>query len=212
MRGEERTFAGLGVAGKTCLGQGQEHRLLLTPGSAGTPALGADTENPQPGGRRAHPFDGSSVPVSVSLAAGRRMRGQRPRHPVRPAPRAAGPRTSPFCPPQWGENGHPERGSRHSTESGAGNWAGNRGGRAAGWPAALPGHTVVQAVFWKAWPSQKAPPLSGAGLVQVRVRFCQPRPQRLEQGDHSAQLDQPPFTARAAGVTCRAWPCELWAP
>lgn len=58
----------------------------------------------------------------------------------------------------------------------------------------LPGHTVVQAVFWKACPSQKAPPLSGAGLVQVRVRFCQPRPQRLEQGDHSAQLDQPPFT------------------
>lgn len=58
----------------------------------------------------------------------------------------------------------------------------------------LPGHTVVQAVFWKACPSQKAPPLSGAGLVQVRVRFCQPRPHRLEQGDHSAQLDQPPFT------------------
>lgn len=58
----------------------------------------------------------------------------------------------------------------------------------------LPGHTVVQAVFWKACPSQKAPPLSGAGLVQVLVRFCQPRPQRLEQGDHSAQLDQPPFT------------------
>lgn len=60
----------------------------------------------------------------------------------------------------------------------------------------LPGQMVVQAVFWKAWPSQKAPPLSGVGLVQVRVRFCQPRPQRLEQGDHSAQLDQPPFTAR----------------
>lgn len=62
----------------------------------------------------------------------------------------------------------------------------------------LPGHTVVQAVFWKACPSQKAPPLSGAGLVQVRVRFCQPRPQRLEQGDHSAQLDQPPFTVGMA--------------
>lgn len=62
----------------------------------------------------------------------------------------------------------------------------------------LPGHTVVQAVFWKACPSQKAPPLSGAGLVQVRVRFCQPLPQRLEQGDHSAQLDQPPFTVGMA--------------
>lgn len=78
-------------------------------------------------------------------------------------------------------------------------------GQAATWPAALPGHTVVQAVFWKAWPSQKAPPLSGVGLVQVRVRFCQPRPQRLEQGDHSAQLDQPPFTAGAVGVIQLAW-------
>lgn len=77
---------------------------------------------------------------------------------------------------------------------------------------ALPGHTVVQAVFWKAWPSQKAPPLSGAGLVQVRVRFCQPRPQRLEQGDHSAQLDQPPFTARVVGVTQLAWLFTLWGP
>lgn len=71
---------------------------------------------------------------------------------------------------------------------------------------------MVQAVFWKAWPSQKAPPLSGAGLVQVRVRFCQPRPQRLEQGDHSAQLDQPPFTARVGGVTQLAWLFTLWGP
>lgn len=85
-------------------------------------------------------------------------------------------------------------------------------GQGATWPAALPGHTVVQAVFWKAWPSQNAPPLSGVGLVQVRVRFCQPRPQRLEQGDHSAQLDQPPFTARAAGVTQLAWLCNSWVP
>lgn len=68
---------------------------------------------------------------------------------------------------------------------------------------------MVQAVFWKAWPSQKAPPLSGAGLVQVRVRFCQPRPQRLEQGDQSDQLDQPPFTAGAVGVT---WLCGLRDP
>lgn len=71
---------------------------------------------------------------------------------------------------------------------------------------------VVQAVFWKAWPSQKAPPLSGVGLVQVRVRFCQPRPQRLEQGDHSAQLDQPPFTAGAVGITQLACFCKPWAP
>lgn len=75
---------------------------------------------------------------------------------------------------------------------------------------ASPGHTVVQAVFWKAWPSQKAPPLSGAGLVQVRVRFCQPRPQRLEQGDHSAQLDQPPFTAGVAVVSRLAWLFAPW--
>lgn len=71
---------------------------------------------------------------------------------------------------------------------------------------------MVQAVFWKAWPSQKAPPLSGVGLVQVRVRFCQPRPQRLEQGDHSAQLDQPPFTAGAVGVNLLAWLCHPWVP
>ena len=77
---------------------------------------------------------------------------------------------------------------------------------------ALPGHTVVQAVFWKAWPSQKAPPLSGAGLVQVRVRFCQPRPQRLEQGDHSAQLDHPPFTVRIEGVTWLGWLFTPWTP
>jgi hypothetical protein len=32
------------------------------------------------------------------------------------------------------------------------------------------------------------------------VRFCQPRPQRLEQGDHSAQLDQPPFTAGTIAI------------
>lgn len=61
---------------------------------------------------------------------------------------------------------------------------------------ALPGQRVVQVIFWKGCPSQKEPPLSGAGLVHVRVRFCQPRPQRLLQGDHSDQVDQPPFTAR----------------
>lgn len=35
----------------------------------------------------------------------------------------------------------------------------------------LPGHKVVQAIFCTLCPSQKAPPLSGAGLVQVLVRF-----------------------------------------
>ena len=64
---------------------------------------------------------------------------------------------------------------------------------------ALPGQRVVQVIFWKGCPSQKEPPFSGAGLVHVRVRFCQPRPQRLLQGDHSDQVDQPPFTARGDG-------------
>ena len=72
----------------------------------------------------------------------------------------------------------------------------------------LPGHNVVQAIFCTLCPSQKAPPLSGAGLVQVRVRFCQPRPQRLEHGDHSSQLDHPPFTVGEAGITVMAWLCD----
>jgi hypothetical protein len=62
--------------------------------------------------------------------------------------------------------------------------------------ACLPGHNVVQAIFCMLCPSQKAPPLSGAGLVQVRVRFWYPRPQRLLHTDHSVQVDQPPFTER----------------
>lgn len=50
-------------------------------------------------------------------------------------------------------------------------------------------------IFCTDMPSQKAPPLRGAGLVQVRERFCQPRPQRALQLDHSVHEDQPPFTA-----------------
>lgn len=45
-----------------------------------------------------------------------------------------------------------------------------------------------------AWPSQMAPPFSGAGLVQLRVLFWKPRPQRLLHTDHSVHVDQPPFT------------------
>ena len=59
-----------------------------------------------------------------------------------------------------------------------------------------PGHRVVQAIFWTLWPSQKAPPLSGAGLVQVLVRFWKPLPHRLLHTDHSVQVDQPPFTEK----------------
>lgn len=58
----------------------------------------------------------------------------------------------------------------------------------------LPGHNVVHANFCTLCPSQKAPPLSGAGLVQVLVRFWYPRPQRLLHTDHSVQVDQPPLT------------------
>lgn len=60
----------------------------------------------------------------------------------------------------------------------------------------VPGHRVAQAVFWTFCPSQKAPPLRGAGLVQLRLRFCQPRPQVALQTDHSVHVDHPPFTGR----------------
>lgn len=60
----------------------------------------------------------------------------------------------------------------------------------------VPGHRVAQAVFWTFCPSQKAPPLRGAGLVQLLLRFCQPRPQLALQTDHSVHVDHPPFTGR----------------
>lgn len=60
----------------------------------------------------------------------------------------------------------------------------------------VPGHSEAQAVFWTFCPSQKAPPLRGAGLVQLRLRFCQPRPQLALQTDHSVHVDHPPFTGR----------------
>ena len=64
----------------------------------------------------------------------------------------------------------------------------------------LPGHSVLQVLFCTDMPSQKAPPLSGAGLVQVRERFCTPRPQRTLHGDQSVHDDHPPFT-----VCAREW-------
>lgn len=63
----------------------------------------------------------------------------------------------------------------------------------------LPGHSVLQVLFCTDMPSQKAPPLRGAGFVQVRERFCTPRPQRTLQGDQSVHDDQPPFTVWAKG-------------
>lgn len=59
-----------------------------------------------------------------------------------------------------------------------------------------PGQRAVHVIFCTDIPSQKAPPLRGAGLVQVRERFCHPLPQRTLQADHSVQEDQPPFTER----------------
>lgn len=61
----------------------------------------------------------------------------------------------------------------------------------------VPGHKGLQASFWMAWPSQMAPPLRGAGLVQLRVLFWKPFPQRLLHTDHSVHVDQPPFTTTA---------------
>lgn len=49
-------------------------------------------------------------------------------------------------------------------------------------------------IFCTDMPSQKPPPLRGAGLVQVRDRFWTPRPHGTLQADHSVHRDQPPFT------------------
>lgn len=38
--------------------------------------------------------------------------------------------------------------------------------------------------------------MRGAGLVQLRLLFCQPRPQLALQTDHSVHVDHPPFTGR----------------
>lgn len=61
----------------------------------------------------------------------------------------------------------------------------------------LPVHRVVQGSFCMACPSHGSPPLRGVGFVQLLVRFWKPRPQRLLHGDHSVQVDQPPFTTAA---------------
>lgn len=76
----------------------------------------------------------------------------------------------------------------------------------------VPGHRVAHAVFWTFCPSQKAPPLRGAGLVQLRLRFCQPRPQVALQTDHSVHVDHPPFTGRTEKdwVRERGLPQTCW--
>lgn len=55
----------------------------------------------------------------------------------------------------------------------------------------------MQVIFCTDMPSQKAPPFSGAGFVQVRDRFWTPRPHGALQTDHSVHRDQPPFTGES---------------
>lgn len=190
---------GLGMVAKVCPTVKCRSTDSLAPGSAGTLRLG---------GQKRHPSNHSSEALPVSPAA------QNKRSQVI----ASSPAYSASYGGPWGKHSllptraAPTLVGTIEQKAGLRTGRGSGLGQAATWPAALPGHTVVQAVFWKAWPSQKAPPLSGVGLVQVRVRFCQPRPQRLEQGDHSAQLDQPPFTAGAVGATQLAWLCSPRAP
>lgn len=62
----------------------------------------------------------------------------------------------------------------------------------------LPGQVAVQALVWTLWPSQAEPPFRGAGLVQLRLLFCQPRPHTALHADHVAHVDHPPFTAQPA--------------
>lgn len=58
------------------------------------------------------------------------------------------------------------------------------------------GQSALQVIFCTDMPSQNAPPLRGAGLVQVRDRFWTPRPHGTLQADHSVHKDQPPFTGK----------------
>lgn len=62
----------------------------------------------------------------------------------------------------------------------------------------LPGQVATQALFWTFCPSQDVPPFSGVGLVQLRLLFCQPRPQTALQDDQVVHVDQPPLTVRPA--------------
>lgn len=77
-RGEERAFAGLEVAVKMCLGQGQGHRLL-PPQAAWDPRPGAD--NREPSARRVGEPTPQMAAQSLCVclfSSLHRMRGQRP--------------------------------------------------------------------------------------------------------------------------------------
>lgn len=71
-----------------------------------------------------------------------------------------------------------------------------------------PGQGALQVIFCTDMPSHKAPPLSGAGLVQVRDLLWMPRPHCTLQADHSVHRDQPPFTVgKVGGVSLRVCVC-----
>ena len=56
----------------------------------------------------------------------------------------------------------------------------------------LPRHVVLQVRNTMDSPGQKAPPKLGVGLLHMRYLLDCPRPQVLEQADHSLHFDQPP--------------------
>lgn len=81
--------------------------------------------------------------------------------------------------------------------------------------SALPGHSVVHVTLWTGGPSQNEPPFRGAGLVQLRVRRCHPRPHRALHSDHSVQEDQPPLTyidkgGKLSGQSVNTLICSPW--
>ena len=55
---------------------------------------------------------------------------------------------------------------------------------------------VLQSWFSDVFPTQGAPPYSGAGLVQLRVRTCVPPPHDTVHVPQDPQVDKPPSTKK----------------
>lgn len=53
---------------------------------------------------------------------------------------------------------------------------------------------VLQVLFWEGDPAQLAPPYCGEGLLQLRVRNCDPPPQVTVQVPQDPQFENPPST------------------
>jgi len=68
-------------------------------------------------------------------------------------------------------------------------------------PRDWPVHGVAQCDLCTESPTHVAPPCSGGGLVQVRVRRRTPRPHDTLQPFHSLHSDHPPLTAASS-----SWP------